>query len=257
MAFCRVELFESMNLADLLRKSADLRVGGQPVKIADDVVSEAHACGNHPDRADFGGYNGTIRDLGEGSMLLMIDNHDSFTYNIVQYLRELGVDVQVECSDAITVEEVRQRRPSHIVISPGPGTPEAAGICIPLIRALAAEVPILGVCLGHQCLAVAFGGKVVRAGTVMHGKTSHIFHNSTGVFAGLPTPFKATRYHSLIVDPVGLPDVLEVTAWARRAEGDEIMGLRHRSLPVEGVQFHPESILSEHGHTLFETFLKK
>lgn len=192
-------------------------------------------------------------------MLLMIDNHDSFTYNIVQYLRELGAEVQVAFSDAITLDDIRQRRPSHIVISPGPGAPRAAGISVQLIQQLAGDVPILGVCLGHQCLGVAFGGNTVRAQKVMHGKTSSIFHQANGVFAGLPTPFVATRYHSLIVDRENLPEVLEVTAWTSAEEGgaEEIMGLRHRTLPAEGVQFHPESILSEHGHKLFENFIKK
>lgn len=190
-------------------------------------------------------------------MLLMIDNYDSFTYNLVQYLGELGQEVRVVRNDALDVGGIRALAPSRIVISPGPGTPDDAGMSLALLRELAGEVPILGVCLGHQAIGQAFGGKVVRAGRIMHGKTSPIRHRGTGVFAGLPDPFEATRYHSLVVEQASLPDCLEVTAWTEQADGsiDEIMGLRHRSLPVEGVQFHPESILTRHGHDMLRNFL--
>jgi len=191
-------------------------------------------------------------------MVLMIDNYDSFTYNLVQYLGELGADVQTHRNDQVTVKEVAALEPSHIVLSPGPCTPNEAGICLELIAALAGKIPILGVCLGHQSIGQAFGGKVVRAREVMHGKTSRIHHRGGGIFDKLPSPFTATRYHSLIVQESGFPDCLEVTAWTQRDDGarDEIMGLRHRSLPVEGVQFHPESILTEHGHDLLKNFLE-
>jgi anthranilate synthase component 2 len=191
-------------------------------------------------------------------MILMIDNYDSFTYNLVQYLGELGADVQTHRNDQITVKEVARLAPSHIVLSPGPCTPNEAGICLELIRELAGKVPILGVCLGHQSIGQAFGGKVVRAREVMHGKTSAIHHGGQGVFRQLPAPFTATRYHSLIVADDGFPDDLEVTAWTQRDGGarDEVMGLRHRTLPLEGVQFHPESILTEHGHDLLRNFLE-
>jgi anthranilate synthase component 2 len=191
-------------------------------------------------------------------MVLMIDNYDSFTYNLVQYLGELGAEVQTHRNDQVSVDEVARLQPSHIVLSPGPCTPNEAGICLELIDRLAGQFPILGVCLGHQSIGQAFGGHVVRAREVMHGKTSQIHHRGEGVFARLPTPYTATRYHSLIVQEDGLPDALEVTAWTQHADGrrDEIMGLRHRSLPVEGVQFHPESILTEHGHALLKNFLE-
>jgi anthranilate synthase/aminodeoxychorismate synthase-like glutamine amidotransferase len=191
-------------------------------------------------------------------MILMIDNYDSFTYNLVQYLGELGAEVEVYRNDQITVEQVAEKRPSHIVLSPGPCTPNEAGICLDLIAQLQGKIPLLGVCLGHQAIGQAFGGTVRRAREVMHGKTSLIHHRSRGVFKDLPTPYTATRYHSLIVDRAGLPHDFEVTAWTEHADGemDEIMGLRHRSLPIEGVQFHPESILTEHGHQLLKNFLE-
>jgi anthranilate synthase component II len=190
-------------------------------------------------------------------MLLMIDNYDSFTYNIVQYLGELGADVRVYRNDAITLDEIASLAPEKIVISPGPCSPSEAGISIELIRKFAGSIPILGVCLGHQSIGQAFGGDVVRARQVMHGKLSPIYHHNRGVFSGLPSPFTATRYHSLVVDTTTLPDCLEITAWTQRPDGsvDEIMGLRHKHLAVEGVQFHPESILSEHGHQLLKNFL--
>ena len=190
-------------------------------------------------------------------MLLMIDNYDSFTYNLVQYFGELGAQVQVHRNDQITVEAVARLKPSHIVLSPGPCTPNEAGICLELIEKLAGRFPILGVCLGHQSIGQAFGGKVVRASHIMHGKTSAIHHNGKGVFSQLPSPYTATRYHSLIVEKSAVPDCLEVTAWTRKPDGgvDEIMGLKHKTLAVEGVQFHPESILTEHGHALLKNFL--
>ncbi|MGH8530565.1 MAG: anthranilate synthase component II [Nevskiales bacterium] len=190
-------------------------------------------------------------------MILMIDNYDSFTCNLVQYLGELGMEVEVHRNDQITVAAIAAKKPDGIVISPGPCTPNEAGISLDTITQLAGKIPILGVCLGHQSLGQAFGGKVVRAREVMHGKTSQIYHNGTGVFANLANPFSATRYHSLVVDKTGLPDELEVTAWTQTADGksDEIMGLRHKPTGAEGVQFHPESILSEHGHKLLENFL--
>ena len=190
-------------------------------------------------------------------MLLMIDNYDSFTYNLVQYFGELGQEVKVVRNDALSVAQIAALRPEHIVISPGPCTPNEAGVSLEVIRTLAGQVPILGVCLGHQSLGQAFGGEVVRARTIMHGKTSPIRHAGAGVFAGVPDPFEATRYHSLVVRKETLPDCLEVTAWTEHADGsvDEIMGLRHKTLPVEGVQFHPESILTQHGHDLLRNFL--
>lgn len=190
-------------------------------------------------------------------MILMLDNYDSFTFNLVQYLGELGADVAVHRNDQITVDEIAALNPAGIVISPGPCTPNEAGVSLAVIERFAGQVPILGVCLGHQSIGQAFGGKVVRAREVMHGKTSPMHHADTGVFAGLPSPFEATRYHSLIVENASLPDCLEVTAWTADAAGevDEIMGLRHKTLDVEGVQFHPESILSEYGHDLLKTFL--
>lgn len=191
-------------------------------------------------------------------MLLMIDNYDSFTYNIVQYFGELGVEVEVHRNDCITVDEVAAKNPRHIVLSPGPCTPNEAGICLDLIERLQGRFPILGVCLGHQAIGQAFGGAVVRARAVMHGKTSAIHHADAGVFKGLPTPYQATRYHSLVVDKAGLPDCFDVTAWTQHADGgvDEIMGLRHKTLAIEGVQFHPESILTEHGHQLLKNFVE-
>ena len=192
-------------------------------------------------------------------MLLMIDNYDSFTYNVVQYLCELGADVAVHRNDEITIREIERLAPTSIVISPGPCTPNEAGISLDVIRAFAPRTPILGICLGHQAIGAAFGGVVVRARQVMHGKTSLIHHDGRGVFADLPSPFEATRYHSLIVAHDSLPDCLEVTAWTQDQDGsvDEIMGVRHRTLPVEGVQFHPESILTEHGHDLLRNFLAR
>ena len=191
-------------------------------------------------------------------MLLMIDNYDSFTYNLVQYLSELGAEVVVHRNDQITVEQVRQLQPQRIVISPGPCTPNEAGISLELIEKLAGEVPIFGVCLGYQSIGQVFGGDVVRARQVMHGKTSEIHHSNGGVFAGLPQPFEATRYHSLIVAKDSIPDCLDVTAWTQTDDGkvDEIMGFRHKQLPVEGVQFHPESILTRCGHDLLKNFLE-
>jgi anthranilate synthase component 2 len=185
-------------------------------------------------------------------MLLMIDNYDSFTYNLVQYLGELGADVKVVRNDEVTVDEVERMRPEKIVISPGPCSPNEAGISLGLIGRLGGAIPILGVCLGHQALGQAYGGRVVHAKMLMHGKTSAVHHAGQGVFAGLPSPFTATRYHSLAIERESLPACLEVTAWT---DDGEIMGLRHRSLPVEGVQFHPEAILTEHGHTLLANFL--
>ena len=185
-------------------------------------------------------------------MLLMIDNYDSFTYNLVQYLGELGADVRVARNDAITLDEIETLAPAGIVISPGPCTPNEAGISVPLIRRFAGEIPILGVCLGHQAIGQAFGGRIVRSERVMHGKLSSIAHDGEGVFAGLPSPFRATRYHSLAIDRATLPPTLAVTA---SADDGEIMGVRHRELAVEGVQFHPEAILTEHGHALLANFL--
>jgi len=190
-------------------------------------------------------------------MIVMIDNYDSFTYNLVQYLGELGAEVKVFRNDAISVDEVATLNPSHIVLSPGPCTPNEAGICLDLIERLKSRYPILGVCLGHQAIGQAFGGHVIRARQVMHGKTSAIHHRQKSVFRALPSPFTATRYHSLIVDAAALPDDLEITAWTQHADGsvDEIMGLQHKTLPIEGVQFHPESILTEHGHAMLKNFL--
>ncbi|HUW50553.1 MAG TPA: aminodeoxychorismate/anthranilate synthase component II [Sulfuricella sp.] len=187
-------------------------------------------------------------------MLLMIDNYDSFTYNLVQYFGELGADVRVYRNDEITVEQAAALKPDHIVISPGPCTPNEAGVSVPLIQALAGKVPLLGVCLGHQSIGQAFGGRIVHAQHLMHGKTSMIHHKDTGVFHGLPNPFRATRYHSLVIERESLPDCLEITAWT---DDGEIMGVRHKTLAVEGVQFHPESILTEHGHDMLANFLKE
>jgi anthranilate synthase component 2 len=186
-------------------------------------------------------------------MILVLDNYDSFTYNLVQYLGELGAAVRVVRNDQASVEEIAHMRPERLVISPGPGTPDTAGVTLGLIGRLAGAVPILGVCLGHQAIGQAFGGKVVRAGQVMHGKVSRIRHNGRGVFAGVPDDFIATRYHSLVVERSSLPEALEVTA---ESEDGVIMGLRHRQLAVEGVQFHPEALLTEHGHQVLENFLR-
>lgn len=190
-------------------------------------------------------------------MILMIDNYDSFTYNIVQYLGELGQDVRVVRNDEITIADIETMAPERIVISPGPCSPNEAGISLEVIRHFAGKIPLLGVCLGHQALGQVFGGKVIRARQVMHGKTSPIYHKNTGVFSGLKNPLTATRYHSLIVEKDSLPDCLEITAWTQRDDGsvDEIMGLRHKTMAVEGVQFHPESILTEQGHELLKNFL--
>jgi anthranilate synthase component 2 len=192
-------------------------------------------------------------------MLLMIDNYDSFTYNVVQYLGELGADVQVYRNDEITVAEIEKLAPSKIVISPGPCTPTEAGISLSIIEHFKGKIPILGICLGHQSIGQAFGGKIIRAGQVMHGKTSPVFHNNAGVFKDLSNPFIATRYHSLVIDRAHIPDCLEITAWTENQDGsmEEIMGVRHKTLDIEGVQFHPESILSEHGHDLLRNFLER
>ena len=186
-------------------------------------------------------------------MLLMIDNYDSFTYNLVQYLGELGEDVQVHRNDRITVAEIEKLKPDHIVISPGPCTPKEAGVSVETIQKLGGKIPNLGVCLGHQSIGQAYGGRIIRAKQLMHGKTSMIHHADKGVFAGLPNPFEATRYHSLVIERESIPDVLEITAWT---DDGEIMGVRHKTLPVEGVQFHPESILTQYGHELLANFLK-
>ena len=190
-------------------------------------------------------------------MVLMIDNYDSFTWNVVQYLGELKADVKVIRNDELTVGEIIALAPERIVISPGPCTPTEAGVSLEVITRLAGKLPILGVCLGHQSIGQAMGGKVVRARQVMHGKVSAIHHNGKGVFANLPSPFNATRYHSLIIEKASLPDCLEITAWTQLDDGsvDEIMGVRHKDFILEGVQFHPESILSEHGHALLKNFL--
>ena len=184
----------------------------------------------------------------------MIDNYDSFTYNLVQYFGELGAKVEVHRNDELTVEDIARLKPAHIVISPGPCTPNEAGVSVETIKRFAGEIPILGVCLGHQSIGQAFGGNIVRAKQLMHGKTSPIHHHDVGVFKGLPAPFTATRYHSLVIERESLPDMLEVTAWT---DDGEIMGVRHKSLPVEGVQFHPESILTQHGHDLLRNFLQR
>jgi len=186
-------------------------------------------------------------------MLLMIDNYDSFTYNLVQYFGELGEEVVVRRNDEVSLNEIEAMKPDRIVVSPGPCTPNEAGVSVPLIERFAGQIPVLGVCLGHQSIGQAFGGRIVHAGAVMHGKTSAIAHNGRGVFRSLPNPFVATRYHSLVIDKQTLPDCLEVTAWS---DDGEIMGVRHKSLAVEGVQFHPESILTENGHELLRHFLE-
>ena len=191
--------------------------------------------------------------------LLMVDNYDSFTWNLVQYLQELGAEVLVYRNDAITVAGIEALAPDRLMISPGPCTPNEAGISIEAIRHFAGTLPILGVCLGHQSIGQAFGGKVVRARRVMHGKTSPVYHTGVGVFRGLPSPYTATRYHSLVVEKDSLPDCLEITAWTQQEDGsvDEIMGMRHREQDIEGVQYHPESILTEHGHALLKNFLER
>ncbi len=192
-------------------------------------------------------------------MLLMIDNYDSFTYNLVQYFGELGADVQVFRNDQISVAEIEALQPTHLVISPGPCTPNEAGISLESITYFAGKIPVLGVCLGHQSIGQAFGGQVIHARTAMHGKTSPVYHRNTGVFKGLENPFEATRYHSLIIAKESLPDCLEITAWTEQDSGeiDEIMGVQHRSYPIEGVQFHPESILTRQGHDLLRNFLSR
>lgn len=190
-------------------------------------------------------------------MILMIDNYDSFTYNVVQYLGELKADVKVVRNDEITLEEIEALKPEKIVISPGPCSPSEAGISIPAIEHFAGKIPLLGICLGHQSIGQAFGGKVIRAPYVMHGKTSPVYHTNQGVFKGLKNPFQATRYHSLVIEKDTLPDCLEITAWTQNEDGSmgEIMGIRHKTLAIEGVQFHPESILTEQGHELLNNFL--
>jgi len=187
-------------------------------------------------------------------MLLMIDNYDSFTYNLVQYLGELGEDVKVVRNDELSVDAIEALAPARIVLSPGPCTPNEAGVSLEVIRRFAGRTPLLGVCLGHQAIGQAFGGRIVHARTLMHGKVSRIHHSGQGVFSGLPTPYDATRYHSLAIERASCPESLEITAWT---EDGEIMGVRHRTLPVEGVQFHPESILTEHGHALLANFLSR
>ena len=190
-------------------------------------------------------------------MYVLIDNYDSFTYNLVQYLQELGAEVLVHRNDQISIDQIEALNPDRLMISPGPCTPNEAGISIAAIQHFAGKLPILGVCLGHQSIGQAFGGKVVRARQVMHGKTSPIYHSGVGIFRNLPSPYTATRYHSLVVEKDSLPDCLEMTAWTCHEDGsvDEVMGMRHKTLPIEGVQYHPESILSEHGHALLENFL--
>lgn len=190
-------------------------------------------------------------------MILMIDNYDSFTYNLVQYLGELKADVVVERNDEITIEDIKQLNPERIMVSPGPCTPNEAGISLELIKAFAGKLPIFGVCLGHQSIGQAFGGKIIRAKEIMHGKTSLMHHTDKGVFNGLENPFEATRYHSLVIEKETLPDCLEITAWTETENGelDEIMGVRHKEYQIEGVQFHPESILTEHGHEMLQNFL--
>lgn len=192
-------------------------------------------------------------------MLLMIDNYDSFTYNVVQYLGELGADVQVFRNDQVSLADIEALAPEQLVISPGPRTPSEAGISVAAIRHFAGRLPILGICLGHQSIGQAFGGRVVRARQVMHGKTSWVYHRDAGLFEGLANPVEVTRYHSLVVERESLPDCLEITAWTQRDDGsvDEIMGIRHRTLDIEGVQFHPESILTQQGHELLANFLKR
>ena len=189
-------------------------------------------------------------------MLLMIDNYDSFTFNLVQYFGELGADVKVVRNDAVSVEQIAEMRPDQLVISPGPCTPNEAGVSVAAIKHFAGKLPVLGVCLGHQSIGQAFGGNIVHAREIMHGKTSSVYHLDQGVFSDLPTPFMATRYHSLVIEKQSLPDCLEVTAWTEQdGELDEIMGVRHKTMDIQGVQFHPESILTEHGHQMLKNFL--
>lgn len=190
-------------------------------------------------------------------MLLMIDNYDSFTYNIVQYFGELGQQVEVHRNDQITLEQIQAMNPEFLVISPGPCTPTEAGISVEAIKHFAGKIPIMGVCLGHQAIGQAFGGEIVRAKQVMHGKTSPVYHHNVGMFTGLPNPVQTTRYHSLVIEQASLPDCLEITAWTQDDQGnlDEIMGVRHKTMPIEGVQFHPESILTEQGHQMLQNFL--
>ncbi len=189
-------------------------------------------------------------------MLLMIDNYDSFTFNLVQYFGELGAEVKVLRNDAVTIEQIAEMQPDHLVISPGPCTPNEAGVSVAAIEHFAGKLPILGVCLGHQSIGQAFGGCIVHAREIMHGKTSPVYHQDQGVFKGLSNPFIATRYHSLVIEKQSLPDCLEVTAWTElNGEADEIMGVRHKTLDIQGVQFHPESILTEHGHQMLKNFL--
>lgn len=192
-------------------------------------------------------------------MLLMIDNYDSFTYNIVQYFGELGQQVEVYRNDQIDLETIQALEPEYLVISPGPCTPAEAGISVAAISHFAGKIPIMGVCLGHQSIGQAFGANIVRAKEVMHGKTSPVYHNNVGMFAGLPNPVRTTRYHSLVIEQSSLPECLEITAWTQDADGnlDEIMGVRHKTLPIEGVQFHPESILTEQGHDMLKNFLEQ
>jgi anthranilate synthase component 2 len=192
-----------------------------------------------------------------GVRLVMVDNYDSFTYNLVQYFGELGAEVVVVRNDEVTVEDIEALRPDKIVISPGPCTPKEAGISVETIHRYAGTYPILGVCLGHQSIGYAFGGNIIHAKQIMHGKTSPVYHKDAGVFKGLSNPFTATRYHSLVIEQTSLPDCLEVTAWTQDEAGniDEIMGVRHKTLDIEGVQFHPESILTEHGHDMLRNFL--
>lgn len=191
--------------------------------------------------------------------LLMIDNYDSFTFNLVQYFGELGCEVEVARNDEITLEQIAEKAPSHLVISPGPCTPNEAGISLDAIARYAGQLPILGVCLGHQSIGQAFGGKIVHAGQIMHGKTSPVKHTDSGLFKGLAKPFTATRYHSLVIEQASLPDCLEVTAWTENEDGsrEEIMGVRHKELPIQGAQFHPESILTESGHQMLKNYLEQ
>ncbi|MGC9386818.1 MAG: anthranilate synthase component II [Hydrogenovibrio sp.] len=192
-------------------------------------------------------------------MLLMIDNYDSFTYNLVQYFGELGQHVDVHRNDQIDLETIETLKPDYLVISPGPCTPNEAGVSVEAIKHFAGKVPVLGVCLGHQSIGQAFGGNIVRAKEVMHGKTSPVYHHNVGVFNGLPNPVETTRYHSLVIEQATLPDCLEITAWTQNEAGqmDEIMGVRHKTLPIEGVQFHPESILTDQGHAMLKNFLEQ
>jgi anthranilate synthase component 2 len=194
-----------------------------------------------------------------GKKIVMVDNYDSFTYNLVQYFGELGAEVIVVRNDQVTVDDIAKMAPDKIVISPGPCTPKEAGISVATILKFAGQIPILGVCLGHQSIGYAFGGRIIRAKSIMHGKTSQVYHHDVGVFKGLRNPFTATRYHSLVIEQASLPECLEITAWTQDAEGkfDEIMGVRHKTLDIEGVQFHPESILTEHGHEMLRNFLER